>query len=201
MDAEKIAQLETLLGRELSIPEKERLRRIKDTLQIADNDALWDIIVAMEYQRKYYEELPEKISLVAANISNRLSEAVVKEVAIAQSQLAGSMVEQARKLSLKIHVHSWLIWGVSVLILLLLCGSFLVWIGYCLGSGQAQPVVSLLHMPTGIVIGTLSLGCGIFCGGLAAKDYSEYNVAWRKRLLVALGYLLPGGGVICIVFL
>ena len=48
MNAQKTAQLESLLGRPLGVEEKERLRRIKDTLHIADNDAMWDILTAME---------------------------------------------------------------------------------------------------------------------------------------------------------
>ena len=62
MDATKFERLERLLDRELSDGEKERLRRIQDTLGIKDNDGMWDVIIALEYQRKYYDELPEKIT-------------------------------------------------------------------------------------------------------------------------------------------
>ena len=67
MDAEKFDRMERLLDRSLSDEEKDRLRRIQDTLGIAENDALWDIIIAMEYQRKYYDELPEKIARAASS--------------------------------------------------------------------------------------------------------------------------------------
>jgi hypothetical protein len=60
MNAEKIRQLETLLERELAPDEIERLRRVRDILHIADNDALWDMLTAMEYQRAFYEALPGK---------------------------------------------------------------------------------------------------------------------------------------------
>ena len=120
MNAQKTAQLESLLGRPLGVEEKERLRRIKDTLHIADNDAMWDILTAMEYQRKYYEELPEKITLAATEIFKELSVAAENEVALAQSRLAESVVKQAEKLSLKTHIVSWLAWGGLALFLLLL---------------------------------------------------------------------------------
>lgn len=68
MDREITAVLEKLLGRELGNEEKERLQRIQDTLGIGPNDALWAIIAAMEYPRLYYEELPEKIRAVTAQI-------------------------------------------------------------------------------------------------------------------------------------
>lgn len=40
MEKEIISRMEKLLGRELDTEERERLQRIQDTLQIADNDAL-----------------------------------------------------------------------------------------------------------------------------------------------------------------
>jgi len=198
MDTQKTAHFERLLGRELAAEEKNRLRRIKDTLQIADNDALWDIIIALEYQRKYYDELPEKISSAAAEIFNGLSQAAEKEAVIAQSRLAESVVEQAKKMSLKMHVQSWLLWGIFALLLLMLYGSLLLWAGYSIGSGQTQPPVMLLRMPVGVLIGALCFGCGILGGVFAAKDFSESKGRWRKHLLLAAGCLLSGGWVLSV---
>ena len=53
MEGETLARLEKLLGRELKNAEKTRLQRIQDILKIGPNDALWSIIVALEYQRTY----------------------------------------------------------------------------------------------------------------------------------------------------
>lgn len=126
--------MEKLLDRELDTEEKERLQRIQDTLQIADNDALWAVISAMEYQRAYYETLPEKISSVTEKILAELSIAAEKEVRFAQSRLAENVVKQVEKLSWKRHIHTWLAWGTAALFLLLLYGSCLMWAGFCLGS-------------------------------------------------------------------
>lgn len=196
MDAEKFARIERLLDRELSDEERVRLRRIQDTLGIKNNDGMWDVIIALEYQRNYYDKLPKKISLAAAEIFNELSEAAEKEVAKAQGRLAESVVEQAEKLSLKTHVRTWLLWGSLALVLLLLYGALLLWAGYNIGSGQTQPPAMLLKMPVGIVIGVLCFASGIFLGVLAAKDFAEDNAAWRKHLFAALGCLLPGGWII-----
>jgi hypothetical protein len=68
MSKEKLGQIEKLLGRELSVEGKERLRRIKDVLKIDDKDAFWDLLAAMEYQRVYYEALPAKITAASAEI-------------------------------------------------------------------------------------------------------------------------------------
>ena len=93
MDKETTDILEKLLERKLENEEKERLQRIQDTLRIGPNDALWAIIAAMEYPRIYYEELPEKIRAVTSGIFEDIAEASEKEVALAQSRLAESVVK------------------------------------------------------------------------------------------------------------
>ena len=113
MEKEIISRMEKLLDRELDTEERERLQRIQDTLQIADNDALWAVISAMEYQRVYYETLPEKIGSVTEKILAELSIAAEREVRFAQN-----VVKQAESLSVKRHVHTWLAWGSAALFLL-----------------------------------------------------------------------------------
>ena len=193
MDATKFERLERLLDRELSDGEKERLRRIQDTLGIKDNDGMWDVIIALEYQRKYYDELPEKITLAAAKIFKELSAAAEKEVALAQSRLAESVVEQAEKLSLKTHVRSWLAWGGFALFLLLLYGALLLWAGYCIGSGQTHSPALLLQMPVGILLSGLCVAGGFFLGTMAGKSFANGHTGWKKWGLYAVGLLLPGG--------
>jgi hypothetical protein len=195
MEGKQLKRLEQLLGRELSIEEKERLRRIKDTLQISDNDAMWDIIAAMEYQRTYYDELPEKITRTAADIFHELSQVAEKEVVRAQYRLAESVVAQAQRLSVKTHSATLLLWGILALFLLFLYGSLLMWAGFSIGSGQTHPPAILLKMPVGVIISAMFFTVGIFFGFLAAKDFADGEVRWRKRLLAAIGCLLPGGTV------
>jgi len=219
MDAGKFERFERLLERELSGEEKERLRRIKDTLRIKDSDSFWDIIIAMEYQRNYYDKLPEKIARTTAEILQNISQAAEKEVALAQGLLAESVVKQAEKLSEKSHIHTLLLWGALALFLVLLYGSLLMWAGYTIGSGQTsllsmpvtledspnghgfaalrvgQPPVVLLKMPVGIILGALCFCGGIFLGAQAAKDFAEDNAKWRKLLLAAIGCMLPGAGL------
>ena len=196
MESQKITQLERLLDRDLSDEEKERLRRIQDTLRIRDNDALWDIIAAMEYQKKYYDELPEKISQTTAAMFKDLSLAAEKEVALAQSRLAEGVVEQAKKLALQTHLQTWLAWGSLAIILVLLYGGLLLWSGFCIGSGQTQPPAMLLKMPLGIILGPLWFCSGTFYGVLAAKAFSEADIRWRNYFLKALACLLPGAALL-----
>lgn len=191
MEKEMVARLEKLLDRELNAEEKERLQRIQDTLRIGPNDAFWAIIAAMEYQRVYYEELPEKICRAAADIFAELSGAADKEAALAQSRLA----EKAKKPAPETHPQTRLMWGTLALILLLFYGSAAMWAGFCAGSEKAQPALCLLRMPVGIVLGAMGMSAGLFCGALAAGDYAEGAKQWRRRLLTAAAILSASGMV------
>lgn len=53
--------LADLRKKNLSIMEKQRLHRVKAALKIPDDDALWVVIVALEYHLSLYEEIPRKI--------------------------------------------------------------------------------------------------------------------------------------------
>lgn len=193
MDARKAAQLEALLGRELSADEKDRLRRIKDVLQISDNDALWDLLVAMEYQKAYYEDLPEKVTCAATKACAEISDAAEKKFAFEHDSITTYIVEQAKIISTKAHFDSWLPWSVMGLVAALVYGSLMLWAGHCLGSGQTQPPLLLLRMPVGVVLGGLCLSGGLFMGFLAAKGFSERKKGWRKQIMASLAGTCFGG--------
>ena len=54
-----------LLGRQPTERERDRLRRIKDELGIADNDALWSVLLALNYHTALYEAMPARIEQAA----------------------------------------------------------------------------------------------------------------------------------------
>lgn len=53
--------LKSLLGRDPTAAEVERLFKLKDTLGLADHDALWMILVAFGQYEILFSEVPEKI--------------------------------------------------------------------------------------------------------------------------------------------
>jgi hypothetical protein len=195
MNTERITRLEKLLNRELSAGEKERLRRIQDTLQISDEDALWDALTAMEYQRTYYEELPQKIATASTDILRGISDAAEAEARRAQGKLAESVAELAQKLAVRINMATLLPMSLTALVCLLFFGSLSMWAGFCIGSGRVYPPDFLLRMPSGILIGGLCLGGGIFLGAQAAREFSEGKKVWRKRMIAAVAMLIPGSVV------
>ena len=195
MKADKIKRLERLLERKLSVEEKERLRKIGSILGIGDNDATWDLLAAMEYQRVYYEELPAKIAAASTDILRVISEAADAEARRAQSLLAESVAEQAKKLSLRINLETLLPLCVLALACLLAYGSLAMWAGYSIGSGQARVPALILRMPSGLLMGGLALAGGLFLGVRAGKEFAEGGKGWRRTILIALALLLAGGAV------
>jgi hypothetical protein len=192
MNADHVRRLESLLGRELRGEEKERLGRVQSILAIDENDATWDLLVAMEYQRAYYTDLPAKISAATTSILQGLAEAAQAEAKKAQSSLVASVVDHARKLSLRINIEKLLPLGIVVLACQLLYGSLTMWAGYCIGNGEWHGPEWLLRMPSGFVIAGLCLAGGLFLGVYTANEFAEGRKGWWKKTLLALAFVIAG---------
>jgi hypothetical protein len=199
MNTERITRLEKLLNRELSAEEKERLRRIQDTLQISAEDSLWDILAAMEYQKAYYEDLPQKIATASTEILQKISNVAEAEARRAQGKLAENVAELAQKLAVRINMATLLPMALSALVSLLAYGSLMVWAGFQIGSGQGHDPAWILRMPSGILMGGLCLTGGIFIGVNTAKDFAEGEKRWRTTMCMAVGLLISGGTMISFV--
>ena len=55
-----------LLGRQPSDTERQQLYRVRDALQLKNNDALWLVLMALQYYQDQYERFPEAIALAAS---------------------------------------------------------------------------------------------------------------------------------------
>ena len=195
MNREVSEALRKLLGRELESAERDRLERIQDALNLGPNDSLWAIIAALEFQRTYYEKLPEKIREESEKVCNDISEMAEKEVTKAQTQLAESVIRQAEKLSQVIHIKTWLMWGSLALVLLVFFGCVNMWTGYCIGTGKIQPIYLILHMPTGLLLGCIGMIGGMICGILAG--IANINGKEKKRgIFVAAFLAFALGGIL-----
>jgi hypothetical protein len=67
MEIEK--KYENLLGRPLTASELSNLNKIKDTLEVSDNDAFLTVLVALQYHLTLYQEIPEKINNAIQNMA------------------------------------------------------------------------------------------------------------------------------------
>lgn len=146
----------------------------------------------MDYQRVYYEALPDKIAEASRAIMDGMAAAAKKETAAAQARLTDSAVKEARNLASKIQyaklVPMWLV----ALICLLAYGSLMLWAGFRIDTGEDIPLAAVLHMPPGWLISGMCLAGGLFCGVLSVKSLVEAEKMWWKKGLVALFFLMLG---------
>lgn len=192
MKADKIKRLEKLLERKLLPEEKERLRKIGHVLGIHAEDALWDVLAAMEYQKTYYEDLPQKISAAATEILQNISSAAEAEARQAQSRLAEAVAELAQKIAVRVNLSTLLPMGLCALICLLFYGSLAMWAGFRIGSGQPHDLLLILRMPSGALMGGLALAGGLCLGVHAAREFAEGERTQRKELFVTVLLLVAG---------
>lgn len=61
MSAAIIPAFLALTGRVPTDAEKLRLYKLKDALKVEETDAIWSILIALDYHRSLYEAIPEKI--------------------------------------------------------------------------------------------------------------------------------------------
>ena len=66
-----------LLGRQPSARERERLHRLRAELGVADNDALWLVLLALQYHVTLFERIPERIERAAQEATEQARRVVV----------------------------------------------------------------------------------------------------------------------------
>lgn len=192
MSLDTVIDLGKVCGRELSQAEAARLREIGNKLNLREDDALWPLLAAMEYQRIYYEALPEKIAGASRTIMDGMAAAAEKETAAAQAKLTDSVVKEARYLASKIQYAKLVPMCLFALICLLAYGSLMLWAGFRIDTGRNMPLAAVLHMPVGWLISGLCMAAGVFCGGVAAWEFAEAETGWWKKGITAFGFTVVG---------
>ena len=192
MSMDIVIDLGKACGRELSEAEAARLREAGSRLNLREDDALWPLLAAMEYQRVYYEALPDKIAGASRAIMDGMAAAAEKETATAQARLTDSVVEEARNLASKIQYGKLVPMWLLALICLLAYGSLMLWAGFRIDTGRNIPLVAILHMPSGWLISGLCLAAGLFCGVLSAKSFVEEKKGIWKQGISALLLIFTG---------
>ena len=193
MSMDSMIDLNKACGRELSQAEAARLREIGSRLNLREDDALWPLLAAMEYQRIYYEALPEKIVGASRTIMDGMAAAAEKEIAAAQARLTDSVVKEARNLASKIQYDRLVPMWLLALICLLAYGSLMLWAGFRIDTGRDIPLAAVLHMPSGWLICVLCLAAGVFCGVLTAKRFAEAKKVWWQICLITIMLIAIGG--------
>lgn len=178
-----INKLTRLLGRELTQEEQDRFLRCKEILQVSDDDAIWDLLAAMEYQRTYYEELPARIEESAQRVLHGISSTPQHGAPQIQNPGVGKFTNPSS-------MKAWFPWAVYALVAITIYGAINMWIGYCLGSGTIHPPAYLLKMPFGIVLGIASLCFGIGMAIKLGKDYAAEQSLAKQEIVITVGCII-----------
>lgn len=92
-----------LLGRQPSDSDRQNLYRVRDVLGLENNDALWLVLMALQYYQMQYEEFPQKIANAAKNTLDGFKEtadATVKASAeSAKADLAKAVAASAKEVA------------------------------------------------------------------------------------------------------
>lgn len=192
MSMDRMIDLGKACGRELSEAEAARIREIGNSLNLREDDALWPMLAALEYQRVYYEALPEKIAKASRDIMDNMATAAEKETAAAQAKLTDSVVKEAQYLATKIQYDKLVPMGLLALICLLGYGCLMLWAGFRIDTAGEVPLAAILHMPSGWLLSGLCLAAGVFCWLGAAKEFAEEETRWWIKGVVAFGFSVVG---------
>lgn len=195
MSMDTVIALGKACGRELSETEATRLREVGNSLNLREDDALWPLLAAMEYQRIYYEALPEKIAESSRAIMDGMAAAAEKETAAAQAKLTKSVVKEAEYLASKIQYGKLVPLWLLALICLLAYGSLMLWAGFRIDTGRDIPLAEVLHMPSGWLISGLCLITGGFFFVLSGKIFLADGGGWWKTGVLAMGLIMAGAAI------
>jgi hypothetical protein len=95
--AEVVSAFEKLLGRTATEAERVQLRKIRDALDLRDNDALWSVLFALQYYDSLYRQFPKAIAAEATKI---LAETRAASEAVMRANVASAHADLARAVAL-----------------------------------------------------------------------------------------------------
>lgn len=186
------ATFEKLLGRQPSEKEIQSLYRVKNALNMRDNDALWLVLMALESYDTLYRKYPAMISGQVAQI---IEDQKVAMAAIADAETKkalGTLADAVSKTSESIasslaEASRMQSWGWALLGFVVF-GVLCVFVGFVLGSGRLPywAVATPGQGPLAMVIGTLArtpAGWVVAVGGAAAA----VSALWHARQDVMAG--------------
>ena len=187
MAVSAIKHLERMRGSKVTREEYPRLTMMQQALNLQDDDAVWMLFLAMEYQKAYYEQLPKKISDTTSELLKRVRETADREAANAQNRLIQSVIEQTEKLTARVHIVPLMPIYLLIILCLMVFGSLTYWAGLCAGLGKPLPLEAVLNIPAGPVIGGMTLTAITFCLGISFWKIAYDQNGWLTPMVTALG--------------
>ncbi|MFI3121954.1 MAG: protein mobE [Methylococcaceae bacterium] len=120
-----------LLGRQPSDAERQELYRIRDALELKNNDALWLVLMALQYYQDQYERFPKAIALAASETFARFKETadtlIQASAEATKADLAKAVVKTAQDVANHTAKKNMLKWAVGCLVVAFLAFGLFGW--------------------------------------------------------------------------
>ena len=155
-----------LLGQQASEEQKRRLYEVRDTLGLADNDALWLVLIALEHYDGLYREYPIRIADEARKTVADVQKAFAAAAALESKRALRKLADAVADASLRVaeeKTSAARVQGFALaLAVTVLFGSLCLAMGHAMGSGRFPPwshgngveriVSAMLGAPAGWVV-------------------------------------------------
>ncbi|ANY18492.1 hypothetical protein [Bordetella pseudohinzii] len=206
---------EKLLGRQPSASEREQLFRVKDALDLKDNDALWMILIVLQSYDALYRRVPARIEAAAEEMLAKHRSLMGEQAQLEVKRAMGGLAQAVGAASTKVAIQAartsrFLAWG-WILSTVVLFAALCLWVGAVAATGQLPPwapagqqrglVLAMLgglaHAPAGWIV-----ALGATAGAVGAVWANARQMAVGKaRLNLALvagagGLLLVAGAML-----
>ncbi len=133
---------EKLLGRQPSDLDRQRLYQVKEALGLANNDALWLVLIALQHYESLYGEIPDRISEAAETTLGEFRDAAAASAAqsaeAVKAELTRSIAATARSVARDVAGKEKLQWLAGAAIICSLVLSTTGWGGYAMGQRQGE---------------------------------------------------------------
>lgn len=194
------ATFEKLLGRQPSEREVQSLYRVKNALNVRDNDALWLVLMALESYDTLYRKYP---SMIADQVTQIVEDQRTVMAALAEAETRkalGTLADTVSKTSEAIAVRladatRWQSWGWAWFTFSAF-GSLCVFVGVVLGTGRLPywaapaPDQGVLALVLGVLARTPAgwiAAVGGVAGAVAALWRARHDIVAGRRLGLLAG--------------
>ena len=120
-----------LYGRQLTDSEIQKLYRVRDALEIKNNDALWLVIMALQFYQTEYEKIPSLISKTTnetlSNIKSTADATMQASAAEVKRYLAVAVADSAKKIAYETATKQMWLWATGCIAISIISLSGISW--------------------------------------------------------------------------
>ena len=126
-------------GEALGSDERERLLLLQKALEVHDNDALWAVLIALQYHVRLYEKIPDRIADAAEEAVKQVRETAKMTTQAAAAEVLRTLAQEvsrtASAIASRVHGRELAQWAVIATFVLGCVISGIAWYMHRMGCG------------------------------------------------------------------